>query len=137
MKQINPVVVILVIILTMQSAMLSVLLFTTNTYLQNTQIQQANSQKLGFHIVKQINDKLDTIHNISQLQLNAQGNISNAQRQKIINEFENLPDSGIASHADINNLIGNMTHQNANLKLQRDNNMVAHEILNILRNGTK
>lgn len=118
--------------------LLSTLLYTLNTYIANTQISSANSQKQGYHIINQIFSRLDILSNKSTSLIKAQGNISDSQRHKIIEEFENLPASGIASHDDINNLIGNMTHKNANINLQQDNNRVAHEILNILlKNATR
>lgn len=137
---ISPIVTLLLINLTMSSILLSTLLFTLNTYIANTQITADNNQKQGYHIINQIFSKLDSLSSKSQSLIKAQGNISDAQRHKIIQEFENLPTSGIASHADINNLIGNITHQyprTANITLQKDNNKVIHEILNLLKNGTR
>ena len=135
---ISPIVMLLLINLTMSSMLLSTLLYTLNTYIANTQISSANSQKQGYHIINQIFSRLDILSNKSTSLIKAKGNISDSQRHKIIEEFENLPASGIASHDDINNLIGNMTHKNANINLQQDNNRVAHEILNILlKNATR
>lgn len=50
--------------------------------------------------------------------VDAQGNLSSAQRQKIINEFENVPDGGLAggtlqqaNHQLLLDILGNITHQ--------------------------
>lgn len=73
----------------------------------------------GQAIVTSISNKLDVIHDQTQKQIDQQGNLSADQRHKIIQEFENLPDSGFASHADsmnnnhlLHEILGNMTEMN-------------------------
>jgi hypothetical protein len=106
----------------------------TMVYNYNSTQSIINSQTSK--IVQEISHKLDIVHNQTNDLISNQGNLSQAQRQKIITEFENLPVSGIASHDDIYNLIGNISHKNANIDLQRDNNLVLHKLLDIIQNQT-
>jgi len=73
-------------------------------------------QQAGYKIINDIENKLDVLHNSSQKVLNQQGNLSSDQRQKIINDFEQLPEGGIASHQDVlknthvlQEILGNLT----------------------------
>ena len=108
----SPMAALILINIVMSAAGVSLLMYTLTTYIQNTQIQQQSATKQGYAIIRELNNKLDILHNQSAQQIAAQGNLSNTQRQKIINEFENLPSSGLASHQDIENLIGNLSLKN-------------------------
>lgn len=101
------------------------------------------SQQAGNAIVKQINDKLDSIHAASQKLINAQGNISAHQRNQILDQFTNASaHGGFATHTDLMRLSavllgGNTTKHSLAASAALDSAKTSHEILKLLENGTK
>jgi len=85
---------------------------TIYAYQTYTSIQQQQlAQQQGQIVVKQINDKLDSLHSLSQEQLNAQGNLSNNQRQTLIKELQDLPGVQLNTQHLLKEVLGNETHE--------------------------
>jgi hypothetical protein len=85
-------------------------------YFYISQQQEAGIQ--GAIVIKNVNDKLDSLHKQSVDIQNAQGNVTAVQRDKIIKDFENVPAGGLASHKDalmnnhvLNEILANLTKQ--------------------------
>jgi hypothetical protein len=82
--------------------------------------QQQTASQASNLVIKQINDKLDFLHTQSNTLVNAQGNISSAQRQTLINALYALPGS-------INTTKSNhamLVHLNETLEKLVDNNSI-------------
>lgn len=72
--------------------------------------QQQNAAQQGQAIIKNLFEKLDNLHTLSQAQLNAQGNLSQHTRDVLIQQFANVADKGgFATEQGQKQLLNNVT----------------------------
>lgn len=139
MESANFVILLLAVLIVMSGAT-----WAYQTY--TSAIQQQNAAQQGQVVIKQINDKLDELHKQSQIQINAQGNLSQHTRDKLIQEFGSVADKGgFATEQGQKQLLNNVTvllhggnTPTLAAKLSMQNQLLLKDILhNMTGNKTK